>query len=129
MSHLTTVIYTHINLESNGLHSLQKGLDSYHNFHREYDYWLLKECVMFLNHGIELLMKELLSRLSEYLIFEELSDAAAKQNKAAKEGKSVFDVESPPKTVTFDEAIRRVVAFINPPELNDELQRNLRTLN
>jgi hypothetical protein len=120
---------SHVNLESNGLHSLQRGIESYHTFQRGYDYWLLKESVMFLNHGIELLMKELLARQSEYLIFEDLSETATKQIKATREGKSVFDAEGPPKTVTFDEAIRRVAAFINPPELTDELQRNLRMLN
>jgi len=118
-----------IDLKANGLHSLQKGIKSYQEFQTTYDYWLLKESVMFLNHGIELLMKEILRQQSEYLIFDRLDDVAVKQIKANKDGIDLFDINSPPKTVTFGEAIKRVSAFINPPELDKDFQDNLDGLN
>lgn len=41
----------------------------------------------------------------------------------------IFFLGRPPKTVTYDEAIKRVSAFIKPPELTDNLQADLNSLN
>ena len=110
-----------IDLRENGLHSLQKGIKSYQEFHRTYDYWLLKESVMFLNHGIELLMKQILVQKNENLIFTDLN-AFAKHKLGQKHKGSTH-------TVTFTDAMNRVSAFIDPPELDEILKSNLTQLN
>jgi predicted helicase len=111
-----------IDLRENGLHSLQKGIKSYQEFHRTYDYWLLKESVMFLNHGIELLMKQILVQKNENLIFTDL-------NTFAKHKLGIQKNKGSTHTVTFTDAMNRVSAFIDPPELDEILKSNLTQLN
>ncbi len=90
---------------------------------------LLKDAIMFLHHGIELLMKEILVCHSPYLIFEELKDLPRKQKLADKQGISIFSIDKPPRTVTYEVACERVEAFIKSAELNDKLLGNLEELN
>ncbi len=90
---------------------------------------LLKDAIMFLHHGIELLMKEILVSHSPYLIFEELKDLPRKQKLADKQGISIFSIDRPPRTVSYEVACERVEAFIRPAELNDKLLGNLDELN
>src|SRR5260370_17722797 len=89
----------------------------------------LKDTIMFLHQSIELLMKEMLVQHSPYLIFEELKDIPKKQKEANKKGIGIFFIDNPPKSVTYEAAISRVEAFINPPELDDNLKQNLEKLN
>jgi hypothetical protein len=118
-----------ISLRENGIHSFSRGIELSGNFKEHQDNLILKDAVMFLHHGIELLMKEMLSKHSPFLIFEDLHDAATKQKKADTDGVGIFYLAKPPKTVTYDEAIRRVSAFIKPKELTDKLLINLDKLN
>ncbi len=84
---------------------------------------------MFLHQSIELLMKEMLVRHSPYLIFEELKDIPRKQKEANKQGIGIFFIEKPPRSVTYEVAIDRVEAFLNPIELDEDLKQNLNRLN
>ena len=118
-----------IKLQENGLHSLKKGINSYQEFLETSDYWLLKESIMFFNHGVELLMKDVLARQNDYLIFDSLGEVAKKKLQVKEPEKSVFDLENPPKTINFEEALTRVRAFLKPTIFDDELLANLRTLN
>jgi hypothetical protein len=119
-----------IGLKANGLHSLWRGIESYQQYKDSRDIWLLKEAVMFLHHGTELLMKEILVQSSEYLIFEDLgSNTVKKQKQAAEKNLGIFYLPKPPRTVTYLDAIDRVEAFINPPELDEPLLTRLRELN
>jgi hypothetical protein len=119
-----------IGLKENGQHSLWRGIESYQRYKETQDKWLLKEAVMFLHHGIELLMKETLVRHSEYLIFEDLGEnTVKKQKQAIEKGIGIFYLPKPPRTVTYLDAIDRVEAFVNPPELDEPLLTRLKELN
>jgi hypothetical protein len=118
-----------ISLRENGEHSFKKSLESYNQYDKTKDQMLLKDTIMFLHHGIELLMKEMLVAHSPYLIFEELKDLPKKQKEANKKGVSIFNIDSPPKSVTYEVAISRVDAFLNYPEFDDNLRQNLERLN
>jgi len=118
-----------ISLRENGEHSFKKSLESYSDYDKTKDQMLLKDTIMFLHNGIELLMKEMLVQHSEYLIYEELKDIHVKQKEARIKGIGIFYIDYPPKSVTYEVAIKRVDAFINPPELDDSLLQNLTRLN
>ena len=118
-----------ISLRENGLHSLSRGIEAYEEYDKSHEKLLLKDAIMFLHHGIELLMKEILVKHSAFLIFEDIRDASRKQKIANTSGLGIFFIEKPPKTVAFDEAISRVDAFIKPAELTDHLQSKLVQLN
>lgn len=118
-----------ISLRENGEHSIKKSLESYSEYEKTKDQMLLKDAILFLHNGIELLMKEMLVRENEYLIFVDLKDVKTKQKEARKKGLGIFFIEYPPKSVTYEEAYERVEAFINPPELNETLLKYLGKLN
>lgn len=119
-----------ISLRENGLHSLWHGIESYQKYIRTQDKWLLKEAIMFVHHGIELLMKEILIKHSEYLIFDDIGpDTVKKQKRANSQGIGIFFLPKPPKTATYLDAISRVEAFIQPPELDESLVTRLQELN
>ena len=118
-----------ISLKENGVHSLWRGIESFENYGKNQDAFLLKDAIMFFHHGIELLMKEVLIKNSQFLIFEDLKDASKKQKQADNSGVGIFFLSKPPKTVTYEEAINRVESFIKPIELTDNLRNNLSELN
>ena len=118
-----------ISLRENGEHSFMRSLESYSEYEKTKDQWLLKDTMMFLHQAIELLMKEMLVQHSPYLIFEELRDIPKKQKEANQKGIGIFFIDKPPRSVTYEVAIDRVAAFLNPPELADDLEQNLERLN
>jgi hypothetical protein len=117
-----------ITMKENGEHSFKKGIDAYEEYMQKEDHMLLKDAIMFLHHGIELLMKEILARHSPFLIFEELKDLPRKQKLADQKGISIFSIDNPPRTVSYEVAIERVEAFIKPAELDKPLLDNLTAL-
>ncbi|MGB3587122.1 MAG: hypothetical protein WBA23_11310, partial [Tunicatimonas sp.] len=65
-----------ISLEANGIHSFNRGLNTFSDYEQgdKKDDFLLKESIMFLHHGIELLMKQMLvNTADESLIFSDIS--------------------------------------------------------
>ncbi len=126
-----------ISLVENGLHSLRNGITSFDRYIQKKEEskknaksrFLLRDSVMMLHHGVELLMKEILVRKSEFLIFEKLDDAASKQKLANAQGVGIFSLKNPPKTVTYEEAINRVEAFVKPDQLTSQLRDKLSLLN
>jgi hypothetical protein len=118
-----------ITLRENGLHSLSRALEAYDDYDKHQNKMSLKDAILFLHHGIELLMKEILINHSPFLIFEDLRDAAIKQKKADESKTGIFFLDKPPKTVTYEDAIKRVSAFVKPSELTPDLQGNLAELN
>lgn len=118
-----------ISLLENGMHSLDRTIEVFKEFTATDQDILLKETIIFFHHAIELLLKQVLVEHSEYLIFENLGDAAKKQRVADEQSLPVFFLEKPPRTVSFDEAIRRVRAFVKTPELDEALVGDLRKLN
>ncbi|MCR9103424.1 MAG: hypothetical protein NXI25_25995 [bacterium] len=109
-----------ISLKENGEHSLKKGIKAFKSYkNRKTDKkMLLKEALMFIHHGVELLLKEILVQKSEFLIFSDLKVATKKQLQADREGIDIFYLSNPPHTVTYSEAIDRVCAFVEILDTN-----------
>lgn len=123
-----------ISLEANGIHSLIRGLDTFSSYEEggKGDDFLLKESIMFLHHGIELLMKQVLINKGsgEHLIFSELGPSTTRKILQAKqEKKSVFSLDKPPQTATYLEAIDRIQAFVESPIVDPLLESLLKELN
>jgi len=62
-------------LLDNGTDSLKKSkvsIEQFEALHREHSYHHLKDAVIFLNHGIEILLKYILSSRNESLIFKDI---------------------------------------------------------
>lgn len=69
-----------LSLKENGLHSLERGLSIFKSFEQTENIFLLKEAIMFLHHGIELLMKQtLVENSSEVLIFSDIDNETVKK--------------------------------------------------
>ena len=118
-----------ITLLQNGIHSLERGFESVDRYLREEDEFLLKEAILFIHHGIELLLKQLLAKESRFLIFSDLRNVVKRQREANQKGTDIFSLEDPPHTISYPEAIDRVDAFLDIPEFVHHLQRDLRELN
>lgn len=118
-----------ISLRENGEHSFKRGLEYYTEYRRTQDQMLLKDAIMFLHHGIELLMKEVLVHHSPYLIFEDLRDIPNKQKEADKQGIGIFFLPKPPRTASYEVVLERVEAFIKPVGLDQRLLDDLKHLN
>lgn len=118
-----------ISLYENGVHSLKQGLEAYKSYQTSSEPMQLKDAIMSLHHGVELLLKEMLVRHNQFLIFENLRNVAKKQKKADRAGVGIFYIDDPPRTVTFHDALIRVDAFICPDYLDDNLIALLKELN
>jgi hypothetical protein len=118
-----------ISLQENGVHSFLRAIEVFGEYQKTLDNMLLKDSIVFLHHGIELLMKQLLVNQNEMLIFEDIKDLHKKQKQADKQKVGIFFLEQPPKTVSYDMAIERVDAFVKPEELTEELRKSLGRLN
>jgi hypothetical protein len=119
-----------ITLLENGIHSLERGFDSVDEYlRREEDEFLLKEAILFIHHGIELLLKQLLAQESKFLIFSNLRSVVKRQREANQKGVDIFSLDKPPYTISYPEAIERVDAFLEVPEFTHQLQQDLKELN
>ena len=118
-----------ISLYQNGTHSLRQGLEAYRSFANGGEPIQLKDAIMGIHHGVELLFKEMLVQHNQFLIFENLRDVAKKQKDADQMGLGIFFIENPPRTVSFMEAVSRVEAFLQPHLLDKDLLRLLEDLN
>ena len=79
-----------IGLKENGIHSLTRGLETFELYEEEKDEFILKESIMFLHHGIELLMKQvLIENAGEFLIYSDISDDTIKKVINAKKNKAL----------------------------------------
>lgn len=122
-----------ISLLDNGIHSFNRGLDKLLQYRDENkkDDFKLKESIMFLHHGIELLLKEVLIRNGgEFLIFDDIKPETVKKIiKAKKDGVSVFNLDKPVHTATYLDIVQRVHAFVDIPRLDESLETRLIELN
>jgi len=107
-----------INLLENGLDSLRKGYEQLKNYEEMYllensgheRYLVLKDAVLAIHHGIEILFKEVLIKENVFLIFSEI-DKNLKNAFVAKRQRhlnSLFEAGLLLHTVTFQEAVDRV---------------------
>jgi hypothetical protein len=118
-----------MSLVDNGTDSLEKGLEAFNRYSSKKDVIHLKDAIMAIHHGLELLLKELLRRESRYLIFEDLRQIAKKQKQADDQKVDIFFLTQPPRTVSFQEALERVETLIRPKYLDNSLVGALSELN
>lgn len=112
-----------LNFLDSGIDSLKKGfenLTAYENLQFNNDlvrkkkqrYYHLKDAILFIQHGVEILFKQIIIKHSEYLLFTNIDDNVKKAFREKKERnlKSVFESEVKHKihTVTFVESIERL---------------------
>lgn len=97
-------------LLDNGLDSLKAAFKSINNFYEHDDSGdhFLKDSIIFLNHGNEILLKYLISLRSHALLFADIDKYLLAKEDAIKAGKSdVFEVAPKLRTITLEEAIKR----------------------
>lgn len=122
-----------ITLKENGIHSLSKGLELFRKYSssnkkNQYD---LKDSILFIHHGIELLLKEILvNKVGEHIIFSRLDDSLFKKiEKSNLENKSIFDLPNSPNTISFLQAIQRIKSLLDEPKIDYNLEKALLKLN
>lgn len=97
-------------LLDNGVDSLKaayKSIDSFYENDDSGDHFL-KDSIIFLNHGNEILLKYLISLRSPALLFADIDKYLKAKEDSIKTGKSdVFEVNSQLRTITLEEAIKR----------------------
>ncbi|WP_313584872.1 hypothetical protein [Lacrimispora sp.] len=112
-----------IQLLDNGIDSLQRGFKSFLDFEQATlnkppslaDYLLLKNAVLSTHHGVEILMKYIISQKSEFLIISKMDNnyMEAYKEKEKQNFASVFETSrsSDIHTITYAEALERVTCF------------------
>ncbi|MPY26943.1 hypothetical protein [Shewanella sp. YLB-07] len=110
-----------ISLIENGVDSLKKGFESlkkYEEMHfidrsGEERFYTLKDAILSINHGIEILFKQVLINHNELLVFSDIDKSlkSAFREKRQKKLSSIFETEKSPHTVTMQEAIDRLSSF------------------
>ncbi|MTH53528.1 hypothetical protein GKZ89_08865 [Bacillus mangrovi] len=117
------------NLKANGADSLKSAFENIEKLNdiMEGGEHRLKDAVIFLNHGVELLLKYILRLRSNALIFENI-DQYLKAKEALKKrndsSKTVFDMDQKLRTVGLLEAIKRIEYLCDidiPKEFNDTI--------
>lgn len=114
-----------IGLLDNASHSLKRGYEQWHHGREAKDPMMLKEAVIWVHHGIELTLKQLLVQASEYLVFENIDEAISKLDKlrkrsAALEQATVLDLFEHGQgafTVGFSKLLERVAVMLDVTEL------------
>ncbi|MEK4289400.1 hypothetical protein [Paenibacillus sp. FSL P4-0502] len=97
---------------------LQEGLS--HN---------IKDAVISLNHGIEILFKLVLKEINEYLVFTDLDNyMLAKKKMLSENMRNVFEAKPGLKTVSLNEAMRRA-RYLCGIEINSDLETVINYLN
>lgn len=110
-----------LTLKQNGLHSLERGMETFIKYERTSDDksdFLLKEAVMFINHGVELLMKQVLvDKVGEHMIYTDIDKAITKVIEAKAKDKTVFNLEDPVHTADYSKVLERGRGYLNSPLL------------
>lgn len=130
-----------ISMLDNGIDSLKKGFSNYLNYVEiiknkasisKDDYFILKQAVLSMHHGIEILLKCILYEKSEFLIIEEIDNnyKSAYKEKTENRLDNVFQTSKASRihTITYEEALSRVKFFI-PNLLSTQLEEKLKELN
>ncbi|MGR5412847.1 DEAD/DEAH box helicase family protein [Vibrio astriarenae] len=122
-----------IGLLENGAHSLKRGYEIWKEWDTTKEHWYLKESVIWVHHGIELLLKQLLVQSNEFLLFSDVDKAVKKlSNLRKKKGMEnagtleLFENDDSAISVGFSNLIERaaVALLINELSKGEEL-RNL----
>jgi hypothetical protein len=113
----------HIDLLANCCHSLKRGYELWSHGQRDNDGWLLKEAIIWIHHGVELALKQLLVQTNEYLVFENVDKAVEELTKLRKSNNSagaldLFEQDRGTISVGFRKLIERCAMMLNLSELN-----------
>jgi hypothetical protein len=113
-----------IGLIENCYHSLKRGYELWGEGQRQQDGWLLKEAVIWIHHGIELGIKQLLVQKDEYLIFQDMSKARSsfnklRQNSVEASVLDLFEQENPEFSATMKTAVHRAATELNITEFSE----------
>jgi hypothetical protein len=113
-----------IGLLENACHSLKRGYELWREGERTNDGWLLKEAIIWIHHGIELSLKQLLVQTNEFLVFEKVDDATRSLAKLRRQTNKpdagvleLFNSEESAVSVSFHNLIQRVAIMLNLSEL------------
>ena len=130
-----------IDMLDNGMDSLKRGFSSYLKYEEIVkekdtptleDYFVLKQAVLSTHHGVEILLKCILNKKSEFLIVDEIDSNYKEAYKEKNQNgyQSVFQTSKAQKihTITYEEALSRVKYFGNN-DLPEALEKKLKELN
>jgi len=98
-------------LLDNGADSLKGAYESLEKFNNQYEGTdhNLKDTVIFLNHGLEILFKLILKQSSPALMFSDIKAYQKAKEEMRKKGvANVFEINATLHTVTLEEALKRV---------------------
>jgi hypothetical protein len=113
-----------IGLLDNAFHSLQRGYEMFNTGKQRQDPLALKEAIIWIHHGIELSIKQLLVQSNEYLIFDNVDKAVEKLAQLRRKSDmgnanvlDLFDYSESITTVGFGKLIDRAAIMLNLQEL------------
>lgn len=113
-----------IGLLDNSSHSLKRGYEMWGQWKKSEDAWLLKESVIWVHHGIELALKQLLVQTNEFLVFQDVDRAVERleilRRKKGMENAGVLDLfehDGRAISVGFGKLIDRVAITLSIDEL------------
>lgn len=98
-------------LLDNGADSLKGAYESLERFNNQYHgtHHNIKDTVIFLNHGLEILFKLILKQSSPALMFSDIKAYQKAKEEMRRRGvANVFEVNATLHTVTLEEALKRV---------------------
>ena len=128
-----------LNFLNSGIDSLKKGFENLNKYEtirfsnssktiKEKRFFHLKDAILFIQHGIEILFKSILNQHSEYLIFSQIDSNEKKAliQKKERSLNSVFETDLKNKihTVTFLESIERL-KIIPSVQISKTLEKRL----
>lgn len=121
----------HFSLKENGADSLKgtsKNIDKLDELQDGKDH-VLKDAVIFLNHGIEILFKVMLSERSPALMFDNLKEyQKAKETLKKTDKNDVFEINPNLKTITLNEALARI-EYLCDIDIESEMKAAIYELN
>ena len=113
-----------IGLLDNSCHSLKRGYEIWSQWKTSEDAWLLKESVIWVHHGIELALKQLLVQTNEFLVFDDVNKAVERLGiLRRKKGMitagilALFDHDDGVMSVSFKKLLERTAITLPIPEL------------
>lgn len=131
----------HISMLNNGMDSLKRGFSSYLEYTETIkkkenpeleDYLILKQAILSTHHGVEILLKCILNKQSEFLIVDDIDNnyKFAYKEKVDKGYQSIFQTSKAQKihTITYEEALSRV-KYLSDNDLSEQLEKKLKDLN
>lgn len=114
-----------IGLLDNACHSLQRGYEMFNKGRQKKDALALKEAIIWIHHGIELSIKQLLVQSNEYLIFENIDEAVRKLAHLRRQPSmsnanvlDLFDSSEGVYTVGFGKLVDRAAIMLNLQEFS-----------